>query len=331
MKTKIKKNLKNFIFGFCVCLGFSVLSLACRQAGLGFVKAAKALTVTVIPPRLEVEVKPGQVVTKTLKVKNETKEDLYLTASAKDFIVNDDAGTPIIIEEELDNRWAASSWIQLSPTQIKLKPGELVGIQMTILAPDNASPGSRYAAILYSPDTSQTIDQTASLVDPRTGTLVYLTIPGVVKQDAKVTKFQVPKFLEYGPINILTTITNLSDIHITPTGQISVKNMFGKTINNLALKTTNIFPYTSRDFENTFAKKWLFGRYQTQLTATYGTTGQVLLATAYLWVIPWKLIIAVLAIIVLLFTITKLTKKNKPRKLDTTPSVELKNKYSDKK
>lgn len=316
---------KNWNLHLGACLVFGIWSLVIA------VKAVKALTVTVIPPRLEVEVKPGQVITKTLKVKNETKEDLYLKVAAYDFIVNDDAGTPIIIEEELDNRWAASSWIQLSPTQIRLKPGELAGVQMTILAPDNASPGSRYAAILYSPDATQTIDETGSLVDPRTGTLVYLTIPGDIKQDAKVTKFQVPKFLEYGPINILTTITNLSDIHITPIGQISIKNMFGKTVENLALKATNIFPYTSRDFENTFAKKWLFGRYQTQLTATYGTTGQVLLATAYLWIIPWKLIIALLVIIIIIFTITKLTKKNKPQKLDTTPSEELKKKYSDKK
>jgi len=98
---------KNWNLHLGACLVFGIWSLVIA------VKAVKALTVTVIPPRLEVEVKPGQVITKTLKVKNETKEDLYLKVAAYDFIVNDDAGTPIIIEEELDNRWAASSWIQL--------------------------------------------------------------------------------------------------------------------------------------------------------------------------------------------------------------------------
>lgn len=296
------------------------------------IKKVEALSITIIPPQLEIEVEPGQVVTKTLKVKNESAEIQYLRASTYDFLVQDDSGTPIIIEEKYDdNRWASSNWIQLSPTQIKLNPGDLTGIQMTIIVPDNASPGGKYAAVLYSPDKSQIVDQTGSLIDPRAGTLVYLKVKGDIKQDAKVTKFQLPSFLENGPINVLTTITNLSDIHITPVGKISVKNMFGQVVENLPLKTTNIFPYTSRDFENTLAKKWLFGRYQTQLTGTYGTTGQALLATAYIWVIPWKLILVLLAIIVILITILKLKKSDKAQPLTPSPSEDLKKKYSDKK
>ena len=324
-KNKNNKSLRNFLFGFWICLGFSISSL-------GFIKAVHALTITVIPPQIEVEVEPGQVITKTLKVKNETNQDQVLTAAVYDFIVNDDQGTPLIIEEKLeDNRWASSNWIQLSPTQIKLKPGELKGVQMTVIVPDVAVPGGKYAAVLYSPQTQELVDQSGATIDPRVGTLVYLKVKGDIKQDAKITKFQLPSFLEYGPIDILTTITNLSDIHIRPIGNISIKNIFGKVVGDLPLKPTNIFPYTSRDFENSLDKKWLFGRYQAQLTATYGTTGQALVATAYLWAIPWRLILALLIATILFFTIKKLLKKDTTKKLDNTPVDELKKKYQDKK
>ena len=324
---KIKNSLKNLKFLFWICLVFSILSF-------GFVKAVHALTVTVIPPQKEVEVIPGETTVETLKIRNDSTETQILKITVKDFVVTNDSGTPIIIEEDSeDNRWAASNWIQVSPTQVKLEPGELKGVQLIVNTPKNATPGGHYAAVLYSPDLTNTVNQTGSVIDPRTGTLVYIKVPGDIKEDAKVTKFKVPSFQEYGPVNILSTITNLSDIHITPIGKVSIKGWLGRKIADLALDQTNIFPYTSRDFENILNKKWLFGRYQAQLNAGYGTTGQALVATAYFWVIPWKLIIAVLIVIVLIFTIIKLL-KNKKNKQDNTPlgqpSEELKKKYQDK-
>jgi hypothetical protein len=328
IKTQTKNNFKKMKFIFLASLGFTLLSLV-------FVKTIHALTLTVIPPQIEIEVTPGETVVKTLKIRNDSTETQVLKAIAKDFIVTDNSGTPVIIEKDVEhNRWAASAWIQVSPSQIKLEPGQLRGIQLIINTPKNATPGGHYAAVLYSPDQSNIVNQAGSAIDPRTGTLVYIKVPGDIKQDAKVTKFKVPSFQEYGPVNILSTITNLSDIHITPIGKISIKSWLGKKIADLNLDQTNIFPYTSRDFENILNKKWLFGRYQAQLNAGYGTTGQALVATAYFWVIPWKLITALLIIVVLAITITKLLKNKKSKKDDQPlgqPSQELKKKYQDKK
>jgi len=326
-KTQNKNSLKNLKFIFWICLVFSALSL-------GFVKVAHALTLTVIPPQVEIEVMPGKTATADLKVRNDSQETQVLNAKVLDFIVNNDEGTPIVLEDfQPDNRWSASSWIQVSPTQIRLEPDEIKAVRLIVLAPQTALAGGHYATVLYSPDKSTSLQNgSGSSVDPRAGTLVSIVIPGDIKQDAKVTKFSLPSFLEYGPVNILTTITNLSDIHIKPLGDISIKNWFGKKIANLPLKDTNIFPYTSRDFENVFNKKWLLGRYQAQLNATYGTTGQALIATAYVWVIPWKLMLALLIVVVLIITITKLLKDKKKKKesLDSSPSEELKSKYQDK-
>src|SRR4030042_2026508 len=88
--------------------------------------AQSALGLTAIPPRLELQVEPGQTITKEIKVRNESKVDRIINTSSKDFIVTDDNGTPIQIEglDETNNRWASSSWIQISPSNFNLKPGE---------------------------------------------------------------------------------------------------------------------------------------------------------------------------------------------------------------
>ncbi len=303
------------------------------------VHAQSSLGLTAIPPRLEdIVLKPGQTVTRQIKVRNESNTEKLISTVIRDFIVDNDSGIPKPLPENTDpsqNRWAASSWISVSPTSDRLKPGETKSLTVTIIAPENALPGGHYAMILHTPSNNATLNQTGSMITTYVGTLVYITVPGNVKEDAQITQFDVPKFQEYGPIDIKTTIQNLSDIHITPSGLISITNLLGMKTADLQLDSTNIFPGTSRSYDNVLNRKWLFGRYKAQFIASYGTTGQALLATAFFWVIPWRLLLtvgAVIIILALLFVITRHPKKTTPlAPSETTPELEtLKKKYKDK-
>lgn len=223
-----------------------------------------ALGVSAIPPRLEVSVKPGEVITKEIKVRNESQSERFLSTDIRDFIVTNDNGTPVQIDsnKESDNRWAASGWVQVSPSQFKLKGGETKSLVVTIMVPSNAIPGGHYSMILHSPQLEDISNKNGSSIKTNVGTLVYITVPGNIKQDAKVKEFIGPSFAEYGPIDFKSVIENLSDIHITPSGAVVITNMLGGKTAQLALDETNIFPYTSRTFQNQLAKKWLFGRYK---------------------------------------------------------------------
>jgi hypothetical protein len=302
--------------------------------------AQTAMGLSAIPPRLEILVEPGKHISKEIKVRNESQTEKFITTNIKDFIVTDSIGTPIPLEgvSQEDNRWAASSWIQVSPTQIKLKPGETKSLILTVIAPADALPGGHYAMVLHNPQIDVALDSTGAAVETNVGTLVYITIPGDIKEDARIVNFSTTNFSEFGPINFETTIENLSDIHINPKGQITIKNMLGGTTAQLNLNESNIFPYTQRDFENKLDKKWLFGRYQAQVNAAYGSTGGLLTATIFFWVIPWRLITFALALITLI-TLLVIILKNKDQDSGTKPQSSipsepdlenLKNKYRDK-
>lgn len=304
-----------------------------------FALAQSALGLTAIPPRLEINVNPGQIVTKEIKVRNESKSEKIISTSVKDFIVTDDLGTPLQIEstDESSNRWTASSWIQISPSEVKLKPGETKSLVLTIITPENALAGGHYAMILHTPVKEVSLTQTGATIETNVGTLVYITVAGNITENALVKDFSAPKFSEYGPINFKTIITNLSDIHITPSGSINVYNLFGGKSAQIKLDNTNIFPNTSREFTNIFNRKFLFGRYKAQLNAVYGTTGQLLTATIFFWVIPYKLIALLIAIIVVIILILKLKKKSpptsEPNKVEELEKEleDLKKKYQDRK
>ncbi len=299
-----------------------------------------SLGLSAIPPRLEITTaSPGDVITKEIKVRNESRTEKVITVSVEDFIVVDDVGTPVRVETENqnDNRWAAANWIQISPTQIKLKPGETKALVLTLLVPENATPGGHYAMVLYNHNADTAITQTGAAIETKVGSLVYVTIPGDINENAQVKEFSTNKFFEYGPVNFKTIITNLSDIHIAPAGSINIYNTFGLRSHQLKLSNTNIFPYTSREFDNTLDRKFMFGYYRASLNAVYGPSGKPINATISFWVIPYKIVILVLIILVLLFLFIRLKKKNRPNTQDS-PKVEeleqeleaLKKKYQDR-
>lgn len=299
-------------------------------------QAQSALGLSAIPPRLEVTLNPGEVITREIKVRNESKVEKILSTTAKDFVVTDDKGTPVQIDSPGDNysnRWAASAWLQLSQSQIKVKPGETKSLILTILAPEDAAPGGHYAMVLHSPKNEVALTETGAAIETYVGTLVYITIPGDITQDASVREFSAPRFSEYGPIDFKSIITNLSDIHISPVGSIAVKSWLGLPTANLPLEKLNIFPYTNREFQNTLNKKFLFGRYQAKLNAAYGTSGGLLAATLYFWVIPWKLLLTLAAIIAIVVTLIILKKRSSPPQIQELEKEldDLKKKYRDKK
>lgn len=264
---------------------------------------ASGFGLTAIPPRLELEGKPGEVITKVLKIRNETNQEKILSSDIKDFVVLDEKGTPVRIENLPDgaNKWALSPWLQISQTNFKLKPGETKAYTITAIIPEDATAGAHYAVVLHSISNETILGASGNAIQPEVGTLIYLRIPGDIKEEATAL-IDVPKFSEFGPINLKTTVLNKSDIHLAPQGQIEITDILGRKF-ALPIESSNIFPQTSRNFNTLLNKKWLFGRFRAELVATYGSQGQLLNPVIFFWVLPIRLILALITIFCLIIGI----------------------------
>lgn len=274
--------------------------------------AQSTSSTTAIPPRLELEVNPGETITQEIKVRNETDAVQYYTVFVEDFIVTDQIGTPIPVTEATSGRWSLASWIT-APKVIPVDPKQTQVLNLTITAPQNALPGGHYAMITYQPGDPKSGDlkDTGSLIGHRTGTLLYVTVPGDITQDALVKKFSTDKFHEYGPLDFLTIITNLSDIHILPQGQITIKDIFGRAVANLEVDMGNVFPEADRQNITTWNQKWGYGRYSANLELAYGSTGQLLNATIYFWFFPIRIVISILVLIIAILLLTLLLRRRR--------------------
>lgn len=299
-----------------------LLSLAVSQ--VKSVKAQDTQSFTISPPSLKFELNPGEKIEKSIKVTNNTDTAVIFFANIQDFIVTDKQGTPELLprDSDLDNRFAASAWSTVYPEMVSIAAGKTEIVTLFLQVPIDARPGGRYISVAFMPKTSGLAEGTGASVNSVAASLVYLTVNGDIEESARVTSFKAPAFSEYGPIDFETEIQNSGDLHITPKATIQVKNIFGKEVFSTALSSTvNVFPGTSRIYENSWQKKWLFGRYQADLTGLYGKEENLnLTAMTSFWVIPYKLILIVIVIIVLtLVLVNKI--KNSPKEIKENQEI----------
>ncbi|MDP3994723.1 MAG: hypothetical protein Q8P91_02750 [bacterium] len=333
------------IFFVSISLIFSTLLLL---SSLTFVYAQDRLPLVVAPARQQIAIDPGKKESLIIKFFNESEVPVSGIIKAVDFIVKGSDGKPILLEENpvlpATGRYSASNWIKLPYERAAIPAGAVLKVQFDINVPQDALAGGRYVAVYfeqtgYDIGTSATLfRQGESAVSPRIVGLVNIKVNGPVTEGASVQKFSAPGFAEYGPVTVSTEIFNSGNYHITPQGQISLFDFMGREIAVVPLEEKNIFPDSSRTYETEIGPKLLLGKFKLTLNAAYGETGQALTASAYIWIIPWKMILAVVLGIIIIITLVyifwnKLKKKEKEleHKLEEEISeIEtLKNKYKD--
>ena len=282
-------------------------TLSALALTLSLVSGTKAAEVSLVvsPPRYDQTVDAGQTIQKTIKVTN-SSEDAALTLSAtiKDFIVTDDAGTPVPVEQSVSGRYLASPWFTLDQDELTLLPKETRTITALITVPADALPGGHYAGVFFESVSNQDASGTASLLTSKVGSLFGITVSGDLAYDALITKFSAKNLInEYGPIEFTALVENQSDTHIRPVSSIIIHDMLGRELDSVPLDELNIFPYTSRTLEGIWDTTWGLGRYTATLELSYGP-GLVADRTIYFWMLPYRIIIAILVIILVVVATT---------------------------
>lgn len=269
----------------------------------------------IAPPLEDISGNPGQKITLKIQLRDVAKTDLIVSQDINDFVANGEDGTPkIILDKSDENPYSIKDWVSPLPA-FTIKPSEIKILNITINIPTNAAPGGHYGVIRFT-GTPPKLNGTGVSLSASLGTLVLLRVNGPVKEKLSVQEFSVSqkgktgKLFEAPPLDFTEKINNSGNIHEEPTGHITVKNMFGKTIAGLNVNTPprNILPGSIRKFTQPLDKtvlgsKRLFGRYTADLQLTYGTgkDKQVVNTKLTFWIIPYRLIAAIILILIILF------------------------------
>ena len=272
---------------------------------------AQEVSLVVSPPRIDITANPGETIQKTIKITNDSADrELILQARTFDFIVQDNLGTPIRVTETASGRYLASPWFTLERSELVIPPKSTTQLVAIITIPQDALPGGHYAGVFFEPVTNRGGKNTVSYTTTQVGSLFGITIAGDIKYDALVKSFQTKlNFNEFGPIDFTAELENQSDTHIRPTTKIVIHDMLGRQLAELPLDEVNVFPYTSRLLNGTWNQVWGFGRYTATLSAAYGP-GLVASRTIYFWIMPYRLIAAIVVALLVLLAVFILIRRH---------------------
>lgn len=316
---------------YCAALiGGPVVMAAAPKAAPG---TGQALEIS--PPVLTLTGNPGQTLKASLSLRDVSEGKLLVKNQINDFVAAGEDGTPKILlgKDANDSPFSMRKWVNPLP-QLLLSPRQIKTIPVVIQIPANASPGGHYGVIRFTgtpPDLKGSgVSLSASL-----GALMLVTVKGQIKEQlttqdffaAKIIKDNAvadtpTKLFESAPVAFVEKIKNEGNIHEQPAGQVMIKDMFGKVVAgvNINLPPRNILPDSTRRFTQNLDKsvignKRLFGHYTATMMIKYGKDSQTLTAKTSFWVIPWKLILAIIILLVGGFFALRITIRNYNRKI----------------
>ncbi len=288
--------------------------------GLGAAPSAQALTLS--PPTTDTTAKPGETVKITAKLFNEGNAPLVVKPEVLSFRAKSENGQPEFFDDP--TKTDLQHWITL-PSAVALAPKERRTAVIDIAVPPSADPGGHYAAVFWGAE-SPKVGGTGTGIQGRIAMLILVSVEGKVVEDAKMIEFGVKnKVVTHLPVEFVARFQNNGTVHAHPAGSVTVKDILGRTAAvlpfNIQPATGNVLPKSIRRFDFAWVKnavlkgatEWrnesdnfAFGRYTARLVAAYGTTNKTVTATASFWVLPWMLMIAGAAGIVVVLLVLSL-------------------------
>lgn len=275
----------------------------------------------VAPAIVDINAERGKSYDIKIKVTNSTTSDQEYFATVNDFKAKDETGNPeFISDEKAPSSASIVKWIQ-PITSFKLNPNQTKEVVAKMVVPADAEPGGHYGIIRFGNQPPSAVQSGASL-SASAGPLVLVRVDGEIKESLTVADFYAQKgnkkatTFEYGPIDFVQRLTNNGNVHVKPSGNIVITNMFGSQVANIPVNGNNgnILPNSTRRFEQRLDSKWMFGRYTAKMSLSYGSSGGTISGVLTFWVIPYKLVIAgLLSLILIIFLMRKMISRYKKK------------------
>lgn len=258
-------------------------------------------SLAISPPTYELSANPGDTITNTMRVDNLTDQSLEISVSPRNFTALGEEGQVNLTEE--DSTYSLAKWITVSPDSAAIGPKESRTFEYTISIPGNAEPGGRFGSIVFKTSARPVEGQTGVAIGQEIGSLVFLKIAGKVIEKTTISNFTAVHGLnEYKPVDFDIRVKNDGNVHVRPTGTVTITNMFGKKVATVPITSRNILPDATRKIEAQWRDdgRLIFGRYTATASIVYGVDSQIITASTTFWGLPYTFILVGLGVLTVL-------------------------------
>ncbi len=283
----------------------------------------------VSPSPLISTVKPGQSTRLELKVRNAGPAIEYLKIAPRSFTIDPTTQQPHIDDAKLPD---TASWISFAQPTFSVRPGETFTEKVTLAVPKEAGFSYAFSLVINRTEAPQ---GTGRLLKGSVAifTLINVDRPGAVRELQLANLKPTQGMYEYLPAEFQIQFKNTGNTIVQPTGNLFVQRgsqdkmplatlpvndthgyILPGMVRTVSVKWDDGFPASVDDVQadgsTTSHLEWdwgklgklRIGRYTAKLVAIYddGHRDVPVLGEVSFWVIPWKILLGVLLVVVII-------------------------------
>ncbi len=239
------KRLITILFLFFVLYSLIFIHPASAQENSAF-------SLGVYPPVIEIATNPPSPLDSTITIQNQSDLVQKLSIQLKPFKENTDGSITYLGDDEIQAPYKdLFNRIKFLDSDnevkdIELKPFEEKNITVSYDLDKSSTRGEYYFSIIFMSENTSKLDNSGSAIPGGIATNVLLTVGEKGPSAGKIIELSAPGFLSKGPVPITLLFKNQSGHFITPTGRVSIYDMFGKEIGRADLLPQYILPDSNR-------------------------------------------------------------------------------------
>ncbi len=267
------------------------------------------------PGKIELWMNPGEKLTKELLITSRIDKITKFKIELEDFEGSKDPERAVVLLGEKRGPYSLRDYLYPEVTEFTLEYGEKMTLPIEISIPKDAKSGALYGVVLIASESISTgelekkkTEATSEVkIISRLGTLFFVRIKGETGETIEsgfLKDFKIEKnFYEKGPISFELLFENNGNVYLVPYGIIEIKNFLRTKVSEIELNPWFVMPNSLR-LRDIQWKKLMFGRYTANIKVNRGYQDIIDEKSIVFWVIPWKIILVVLAILAVIIYIS---------------------------
>ncbi len=265
------------------------------------------------PAKVEVLLSPGESTERVLTITNRTGEKREFSIGIEDFVGSKNPSKTVVLLGDERGPYSLKDYIKPELNKFILEAGEQIKLPINIAVPEGAEPGGLYGSVLVS-STSSVKGSLAggpsgAVIVSRIGSLFFVGVSGEADVGGGLEDFRISGgknvFFKETNMQFEMLFRNSGNIHLNPYGMITITNIGGVDVDKIEIEPYFSIPNSLRSRVVSWDRELMFGRYKATLELNRGYEDIVDESSVVFWVIPWKIILAVFAALLLLMLVVR--------------------------
>lgn len=274
------------------------------------------------PSKNEVFLNPGASSIEKLSVINRMEKSVTFQIQIEDIVGFDNPGEQVKLLGDERGPYSLKDFLVPEISEFTLSPGEKITIPVKVQLPADIEPRGYYGAMIVSAkgdegdvNNVKGADGVTKIVT-RLGSIFLVRINGEVKEDSALHDFKAigtkKMFYSKHPEGFEVGVKNSGNVHLVHYGEVKIKNLFGKEVSSLPMNAFFSLPDSTRYREVKWADSFSFGFYKAeiQLYPGFQTDAGFMASTVSFFVLPWKILLLVVIVALIIFVIIKYLRNN---------------------